>query len=248
MEKASAQEAAARSAAASALADVNGAIAKARSAAEAKAAAAVASAQAATASAQAAVEAAKAAAESAAKAEMEAAAAKAFGAIAEAKAAVERKAKDARGKAVDITREAENAATHAVTSTVSKALAAVCGKDCICGTCFPDAKPLEAINLASAQRTLHILYGDYTGGGHLWPGAPGKSVFPESWSAEKMLQYISDIVTDPTSERKPSTGNGGLYTNSGKPAKFVVIGEREGVKVKVVFEPAGEGIITAYPL
>lgn len=36
----------------------------------------------------------------------------------------------------------------------------------------------EFVNLASPSRAQHILTGDATGGGHMWPGAPGKSVFP----------------------------------------------------------------------
>lgn len=36
------------------------------------------------------------------------------------------------------------------------------------------------VNLASEGRTSHILQGDATGGGHLWPGAAGKTSFPQS--------------------------------------------------------------------
>ncbi|HZG73197.1 MAG TPA: hypothetical protein VEY51_16800, partial [Chondromyces sp.] len=53
------------------------------------------------------------------------------------------------------------------------------------------------VNLVSPQRTQHILYADKTGGGHLCPGKPGKSTFPQLWDANKVMEYISDIATDP---------------------------------------------------
>jgi hypothetical protein len=40
----------------------------------------------------------------------------------------------------------------------------------------------EFFNLASDARTTHILHGDATGGGHLWPGLTGKTPFPTGWS------------------------------------------------------------------
>ena len=45
----------------------------------------------------------------------------------------------------------------------------------------------------------------------------------------------------------PETGNGGLFTKAGKPARFAVEGVRDGVNIKVIVEPTGEGIITAFP-
>ncbi|WP_437779230.1 EndoU domain-containing protein [Sorangium sp. So ce1097] len=104
-------------------------------------------------------------------------------------------------------------------------------------------------NLANPQRTKHILTGDATGGGHLWPGAPGKTPFPRGWSGEKIMQNVSDIATDPSLKWVQQTGNpGSLFTKAGDPARFTVIGEREGVRIKVVLEPAGEGIVTANPI
>jgi len=57
-------------------------------------------------------------------------------------------------------------------------------------TCLQDAagelgeqvakKADNTVNLASKQRTTHILQGDKTGGGHLWPGTAGKTPFPAS--------------------------------------------------------------------
>ncbi|AUP76153.1 hypothetical protein CWS02_00290 [Enterobacter sp. EA-1] len=43
----------------------------------------------------------------------------------------------------------------------------------------------------------------------------------------------------------PETG--GTYTNAGRPARWVAWEERDGVRVRVVYEPAGGKIVTAFP-
>ncbi|MCK4261373.1 MAG: EndoU domain-containing protein [Halanaerobiales bacterium] len=96
----------------------------------------------------------------------------------------------------------------------------------------------EFVNLASLKRTKHILYGDKTGGGHLWPGKPGKSVFPKSWSAEKTMHNISDIVTDPKVFWKKGRVIKGVQ-------RYEAIAIRDGVKIKVITD--GKDIITAFP-
>lgn len=97
----------------------------------------------------------------------------------------------------------------------------------------------EFVNLASPNRTNHILYGDKTGGGHLWPGAPGKSAFPSTWSADYTMHNISDIATDPN-----------LKWNKGRTVqgvqRFEVTGERDSIPIKVITD--GTDIITAYPI
>jgi filamentous hemagglutinin len=94
------------------------------------------------------------------------------------------------------------------------------------------------VNLASPGRTDHILDGDATGGGHLWPGAPGKSSFPESWSASQIMNDVSDIATDPSI---PET----VQSNG----RVVKVGTRDGINIQVVIEPPnkGGGIVTAFP-
>jgi hypothetical protein len=122
----------------------------------------------------------------------------------------------------------------------------------------PNSVPIKPLvdpstNVASAQRTQHILHGDATGGGHLWPDSAGKTPFPQSWDANKIMSTTSDLATNPNFLWQPQTGSGGLYTKSGKPARFVVTDANgnlpvvDGVPVRVIIEPAGEGIITAYP-
>lgn len=85
----------------------------------------------------------------------------------------------------------------------------------------------DYVNLASDYRTNHILYGDETGGGHLWPGQPGKSSFPQSWDPKLAMHYISDIVTDPS-----------LIWVEGRIVKgtqrYEVIGVRDGVTIKAI--------------
>ena len=83
----------------------------------------------------------------------------------------------------------------------------------------------------------------------MWPGAPGKTPFPEGWSGGEIMHHASDIATDPTLIWVQQTGRpGSLFTRAGDPARFVVTGQRGGIDIKVVVEPAGEGIITAHPI
>lgn len=107
----------------------------------------------------------------------------------------------------------------------------------------------DYVDLASAQRRTHILDGDATGGGHRWPGLPGKTPFPQAWSDDQIMHNVSDIATDPSLPVTQKTGPpGSQYTNAGNPARQEAIGERDGVNIRVITEPAGEGIITAHPV
>ena len=83
----------------------------------------------------------------------------------------------------------------------------------------------------------------------MWPGLPGKTPFPESWSAPKILHGVSDIVTDPAVPWVNQTGKqGAFFTAAGNPARWKAVVVWDGVKIKVIYEPAGEGIITAHPV
>ncbi len=128
--------------------------------------------------------------------------------------------------------------------TSARSVAKEAAKEC------PKATVAESalVDLASAQRKAHITVGDATGGGHMWPGAAGKTAFPQGWTAEQIMHHVSDIATDPALQWVQQTGKAGsLFTKAGAPARFYVIGVRDGVGVKVIVEPAGEGIITAFP-
>lgn len=94
-------------------------------------------------------------------------------------------------------------------------------------------------SLVEPDRAEHILNGDGPGsGGHLWPGQPGKTPFPQSWDADKILGNISDVATDPASIRVAQP-NG----------RIRVTGVREGVEILVIVEPLSKSgkIVTGYP-
>jgi filamentous hemagglutinin len=108
--------------------------------------------------------------------------------------------------------------------------------------------PSDFIDILSDESKKHILYGDGPGsGGHLWPGQPGKTVFPESWSADKVIHEVGDIVTSPDTKWYAQTGTGGLYTKNGDPAKWVAYEVRDGVRMRVVYQPAISNVVTAFP-
>ncbi|WP_145906668.1 RHS repeat-associated core domain-containing protein [Kitasatospora viridis] len=109
------------------------------------------------------------------------------------------------------------------------------------------------INLASEDRTSHILRGGMGrngwSGGHMYPGNPGKTLFPTDWSADDIMENVSDIATDPNAKVDPNSGGpgGALFYRSGRPASFKLWGERNGVCIRVIVEPMGRGIVTAFP-
>ena len=107
----------------------------------------------------------------------------------------------------------------------------------------------QRVNLASRQRTKHILDSDHNGGGHRWPGKPGKTPYPRSWSDEEIMETVSDIATDPSITWKQKGGRPGAttYKRSGNPVRYTAIDTREGLNIKVIVEPGGQGIITGYP-
>lgn len=106
----------------------------------------------------------------------------------------------------------------------------------------------EFTDILSPEARQHILHGDGPGsGGHLWPGQPGKTPFPEEWSGDKIIHEVGDITTSPSTNWHAQTGNGGLYTNAGNPARWRAWEVRDGVRVRVVYEPATGKVITAFP-
>ncbi|MEQ1639085.1 MAG: DUF637 domain-containing protein, partial [Methylococcales bacterium] len=101
------------------------------------------------------------------------------------------------------------------------------------------ATKVDGIPVISADRVQHILYGDGpNSGGHLWPGQPGKTPFPQSWDANKVLSEAKSVATDPNSKRDVQ-----------KDGRIGYEGVRDGVKIRVVVEPPskGGGVVTAFP-
>ncbi len=101
----------------------------------------------------------------------------------------------------------------------------------------------EFVDLASASRRSHIL------DGHMYGGERGNTWFPKGWSEDKIMHSISDIATDPALTWVQQTGRAGAaFTRGGAPVRYTVEGVRDGVKIRVVLEPGGEGIITGFPI
>ena len=99
------------------------------------------------------------------------------------------------------------------------------------------------------MRTNHILFGNATGGGHLFPGVNGKSSFPSSWDSNKIMHHISDVATDPRIQWQQISGiKGAKLTKNGLSVRYQATGIREGITIKTIIEPGGEGIITGFPL
>lgn len=94
----------------------------------------------------------------------------------------------------------------------------------------------------------HILHGDGPGsGGHMWPGQPGKTTFPQSWDGKKIISEVDDIVNSPSTKWYAQQGTGGALTKSGKAATWVAWEVRDGVQIRVVYQPAKGRIVTAFP-
>jgi len=104
-------------------------------------------------------------------------------------------------------------------------------------------------DLIDGQAQIHIISGNHTGGGHKWPGMPGKTVFPPSWDTEKILDNVAEVVTNPKSAWSWQTGaTGSLYTRAGDPSRVAIKGVADdGLPIKVIYVPATGRVITAYP-
>jgi RHS repeat-associated protein len=96
-------------------------------------------------------------------------------------------------------------------------------------------KPAEKPSLVDEQGKTHILDGDEDGGGHRYPGKPGKTLFPTDWSDDKILGEISDVATDPASSRKLNPDGSTKAT-----------GTKDGVKIDAIVSPEGR-IVSGYP-
>ena len=104
-------------------------------------------------------------------------------------------------------------------------------------------------DLIDGEAQYHIIAGNRTGGGHKWPGQPGKTVFPQSWDTDKILDGIADVATNPSSNRTWQTGShGSLYTRRGDPSRVKIEGVYDGVQIRVIFEPATDRVITGFPI
>lgn len=56
------------------------------------------------------------------------------------------------------------------------------------------------------------------------------------------MHVVSDLTTDPGATWTQRSGKAGAqFTNIGKPVRWAVEGVRDGVNVRVIVEPHGEG-------
>jgi RHS repeat-associated protein len=94
---------------------------------------------------------------------------------------------------------------------------------------------VDDLSLIDRDRLIHILLGDETGGGHLWPGEGGKTPFPKDWTPQRIVDAISDVATNPNS----------ILTPSGR-SVLQAVGAIDGVSIKVILRLGR--IITGYPI
>jgi hypothetical protein len=78
--------------------------------------------------------------------------------------------------------------------------------------------------------------GDATGGGHRFGAGKGKSEFPQTWSDDEIIDAIEDVANDLASSHSP-TARGYIK----------VTGNRNGVAIIVIVDPAAGVVITGYP-
>ncbi|MFD3549234.1 EndoU domain-containing protein [Streptomyces sp. NPDC058655] len=89
----------------------------------------------------------------------------------------------------------------------------------------------------------------------------GKSLFPGSWTDEKIFAAAQAVAADPSSRWSRGdddySGEPGTLFNPWHrlpdvewaiPARFRVDGHHQGLAIRVIVEPYGEGIVSAYPL
>ena len=123
------------------------------------------------------------------------------------------------------------------------------------------------IDLTTPERRAHILEGEGSAqGGHAWPpnpeggvGGGPKTPFPREWNDDLIIDVVSDITRDPLTIWTQQTGPGqgsqvhGLpdnppTTNAGAPVRYRADVVRDGITIRVIAEPGGEGIVSAFPV
>nr|WP_269330252.1 DUF6531 domain-containing protein [Kineosporia babensis] len=102
-------------------------------------------------------------------------------------------------------------------------------------------------DVLSSESRQHILGGDAGGGSHRWPAAPGKTSYPLSWSDDQIMHNVGDIVTSPSTVWHVEKGNGGVLTSKGKPAVWRAWEVRDGVRLRIAYEPYTGKVRTAFP-
>lgn len=78
---------------------------------------------------------------------------------------------------------------------------------------------------------------------------PGrKDSFPPGWDTERILNSVAEVATSPKSVWTQQTGKkGALYTKNLDPSRWKIEGNVDGVKIRVIYEPANDRIVTGFP-
>lgn len=88
------------------------------------------------------------------------------------------------------------------------------------------------------DRATHILYGDRSGGGHLYGmGKPCKSEFPQGWSAQTVLDNVQTAAAN---------DNAGWQVQDN--GYYVAETPVDGIIIRVVLSRDRDTVITAYPV
>jgi hypothetical protein len=93
--------------------------------------------------------------------------------------------------------------------------------------------------ILTEKRKQHILYGDHTGGGHLYGQKKAcKSEFPKSWSEDKIISTVKTMAANDHAAWRQSNRNGNWVSHH----------EKEGLRIRIVLDDERREIITAYPI
>ena len=96
--------------------------------------------------------------------------------------------------------------------------------------------PARVVILSDKARA-HILYGNESGGGHLYgTGKPCKSEFPQDWSAERVIETVERVAA-----------NDNLDWRRERNDYHVTEVMESDTRVRVVMGPEKRRVITAYP-
>ena len=98
-------------------------------------------------------------------------------------------------------------------------------------------EPFNKASLITDERRTHILYGDATGGGHLYgQNKPCKSEFPRHWDENTIIKEIEMIAA-----------NDNLNWEQQRNGYYVTQQKVGTVTVRVVKDRDNKDVITAYP-
>jgi hypothetical protein len=115
----------------------------------------------------------------------------------------------------------------------------------------------------SQSRREHILEGDGpgTGTGHGPNRGNTQGTPPDTWTDDQFINAIERVANSPNSvwkrvngpghqQEPPHVGGpqpgGPTQTNLNTPVRYKVRGNDHGIRIEVIIQPGGEGILTAY--